>query len=206
MRMNKHKALIILIFSLINLMCKSQSPQEEYINKWKETAIENMKNYKIPASIILAQGILESGNGSSRLAIKANNHFGIKCHSDWTGKKIYHDDDQKGECFRHYENASESYHDHSVFLQKQRYSFLFELPLNDYKGWAHGLKKAGYATNPKYPQLLIDIIEKNNLHELDDSTIQLTSQNTKEEIITLKKEEEKEINYSNEYQIYLHDG
>ena len=138
---------------------KSNSTQD-YINTYTKIAIEQEKQYGIPACITLAQGILESGSGRSRLATEANNHFGIKCHNDWKGKKIYKDDDKKNECFRVYDNAEQSYIDHSLFLVgKKRYAELFQLKITDYKGWAKGLKKAGYATNPKYPQLLIDIIE-----------------------------------------------
>ena len=123
--------------------------------------------YKIPASITLAQGILESGSGRSDLAERANNHFGIKCPGDYSGKGYYKDDDKRNECFRVYKNAEESFRDHSIFLTKPRYAELFKLSETDYKGWAKGLKKAGYATNTKYPQLLIDIIEQNKLYEYD---------------------------------------
>jgi LysM repeat protein len=141
---------------------------EEYIEEYKHIAIREMKKFKIPASITLAQGILESGSGNSRLAVSGNNHFGIKCHQDWKGKKIYEDDDEKHECFRKYKRAEDSYNDHSAFLtQRGRYSFLFEYGTADYKKWAYGLKKAGYATNPKYPQLLIRLIEKYNLNQYD---------------------------------------
>jgi LysM repeat protein len=122
----------------------------------------------VPASITLAQGMLESDNGNSTLAREANNHFGIKCHNDWKGQTIYHDDDRQGECFRKYKSAYESYQDHSDFLMSgSRYSFLFELEMTDYKGWARGLKKAGYATSPTYSDMLIRIIEENNLHQFD---------------------------------------
>ena len=127
-----------------------------------------MVKYKIPASITLAQGILESGNGNSALAKYSNNHFGIKCH-DWNGKKIYHDDDEEQECFRKYDNPEYSYRDHSLFLaNRARYSFLFELKKDDYKQWAKGLKKAGYATDPRYPQKLIDLIERYELYKYDN--------------------------------------
>ncbi len=140
----------------------------EYIEKYEEIAINEMNKYDIPASITLAQGILESGNGNSRLATKANNHFGIKCHKGWTGKTFHMDDDEENECFRKYKDPFTSYKDHSKFLSTRgRYAFLFELDITDYKGWANGLKKAGYATNPKYPQLLIKIIEDNGLFEYD---------------------------------------
>jgi LysM repeat protein len=126
-----------------------------------------MNLYKIPASITLAQGILESGNGISELAIKSNNHFGIKCHSDWEGGRTYHDDDKKGECFRVYDHPRDSYEDHSKFLLRERYAELFDLDIEDYKGWAKGLKKCGYATNPKYSNLLITLIERHDLNRLD---------------------------------------
>jgi len=141
---------------------------EEYIELYKNIAIKKMKEYGIPASITLAQGILESGSGNSKLARIANNHFGIKCHKDWHGKTFYMDDDEEHECFRKYNKAEDSYRDHSLFLtQRGRYSFLFDYDIKDYKKWAHGLKKAGYATNPKYPQLLIRIIENYELAQYD---------------------------------------
>jgi len=141
---------------------------EDYIELWKSSAIEQMHNHKIPASITLAQGILESGNGNSRLARHANNHFGIKCHENWNGGTFYQDDDAANECFRSYTNASESYKDHSLFLtSRPRYSALFNLSITDYEGWAKGLKSAGYATNPKYAYLLIELVEKYNLDQYD---------------------------------------
>lgn len=138
-----------------------------YIEAFKGVAIEEMNKYGIPASIKLAQGILESGSGSSELAKYANNHFGIKCTSDWKGKAYYKDDDKKDDCFRVYKDPRESFKDHSDFLKRKRYSALFELDKNDYKNWAAGLKKAGYATNPKYAQLLVNIIEKYQLYQYD---------------------------------------
>lgn len=140
---------------------------EDYIAQWKEVAVQKMKEHGIPASITLAQGLLESGNGNSMLAREANNHFGIKCHSDWTGGRVYHDDDKKNDCFRKYRNAEQSFDDHSKFLHKPRYAGLFQLEVTDYKGWAQGLKKAGYATDPNYPRKLIDLIERYHLHDLD---------------------------------------
>ncbi|MBI1222736.1 MAG: LysM peptidoglycan-binding domain-containing protein [Bacteroidetes bacterium] len=140
----------------------------QYIELYKEIAINEMFRTGIPASITMAQGLLESGNGNSRLARQGNNHFGIKCKTSWTGKTIYEDDDAPGECFRAYDSAYLSYIDHSEFLLgNQRYAFLFEYDRTDYKSWANGLKKAGYATNPKYPNLLITIIERHELHKLD---------------------------------------
>jgi len=150
------------------LISQKRITTPEYIENYKDIAIKKQKEYKIPASITLAQGILESGSGNSSLARKANNHFGIKCHKGWTGKTYIMDDDTKNECFRKYKKAEDSYRDHSKFLtQRGRYSFLFEYKTTDYKKWAYGLKKAGYATNPKYPQLLIKIIEKYNLNKYD---------------------------------------
>jgi flagellum-specific peptidoglycan hydrolase FlgJ len=140
---------------------------EEYIATYKKIARKEMKQHGIPASITLAQGILESGNGNSELARRANNHFGIKCTKDWNGKTYYIDDDKPNECFRRYRHAEASFHDHSAFLKNKRYSDLFGLDREDYKGWAKGLKKAGYATNPKYPQLLINLIEKHKLYQYD---------------------------------------
>lgn len=138
-----------------------------YIEAFKGVAIEEMNAYGIPASITLAQGILESGSGNSSLARYANNHFGIKCTAEWKGKAYYKDDDQNNDCFRVYKDARQSYKDHSEFLKRKRYSFLFELDKNDYKNWALGLKTAGYATNPKYADMLIGVIEKYNLNRYD---------------------------------------
>jgi hypothetical protein len=138
-----------------------------YIEKYHEIAIRQQRAHGIPASIILAQGLLESGAGRGRLATQANNHFGIKCH-DWTGKRIYQDDDEKNECFRKYRHVSESFEDHSLFLvNRPRYSSLFSLNPTDYKSWAHGLRAAGYATDPAYAHKLISLIERYNLHEYD---------------------------------------
>jgi hypothetical protein len=139
----------------------------DYISIWKQEAIYQMAVHRVPASITLAQGMLESGNGNSRLAREGNNHFGIKCHSDWSGKTIREDDETRAECFRKYPSARESFDDHSVFLKRKRYAPLFELKTDDYKGWARGLKECGYATNPQYPQLLIRLIETHRLYEYD---------------------------------------
>ncbi len=139
-----------------------------YIMQYKDIAMGNMKTYGIPASIILAQGILESGAGRGELAVYAKNHFGIKCHNDWQGEIVRHDDDEKQECFRKYDEVSESYRDHALFLVgRSRYSSLFILEKNDYESWANGLRKAGYATDPKYPQKLISCIERYNLDQYD---------------------------------------
>ena len=139
----------------------------DYFNTYAEVAVQQMVQYRIPASITLAQGVLESGAGKSELARKANNHFGIKCNG-WTGRKSYHDDDEKNECFRAYKNAYQSYVDHSVFLTtSKRYSRLFDLKRTDYKGWARGLKACGYATSPTYATRLIEIIERYELYRYD---------------------------------------
>lgn len=156
---------------LSNSIFGQEISRKEYIEKYSSLAIIQMHQYKIPASITLAQGILESNHGNSRLATKANNHFGIKCHG-WEGKKIFADDDKKNECFRNYKNVLESFVDHSLFLNKySRYEFLFDYKITDYKSWAKGLKKAGYATNSKYPELLIKIIEENKLYQFDREKI-----------------------------------
>lgn len=140
---------------------------EGYIQTYASIAQEEMKLYHIPASITLAQGILESGAGRGTLVRQANNHFGIKCH-DWTGEKVYHDDDRRGECFRKYKQAKYSFRDHSLFLaNRSRYAFLFDLDTDDYKGWAKGLRKAGYATDRRYPDKLIDLIERYELYRYD---------------------------------------
>jgi flagellum-specific peptidoglycan hydrolase FlgJ len=139
-----------------------------YVSQFKYIAIGNMRTYGIPASIILAQGILESGAGRSNLAARSNNHFGIKCHVGWTGESVSHDDDSAQECFRKYNNPSESFKDHSLFLTgRSRYAKLFSLSKGDYKAWAKGLREAGYATDPKYPDKLISYIERYNLHQYD---------------------------------------
>ena len=144
------------------------SQADEYLHKYNTLAVSEMTRTGIPASITLAQGMLESDYGRSTLARKGNNHFGIKCHNDWRGEKIYHDDNRKGECFRSYRSVEDSYRDHSDFLVNgSRYRELFSLSSTDYRGWAHGLKKAGYATDPKYPALLIKKIEDYGLHVLD---------------------------------------
>ena len=140
-----------------------------YIDEYNDIAILEMIAYKIPASITLAQGILESNSGRSRLSVKGNNHFGIKCHSSWTGKRMYHDDDARQECFRKYEHPLTSFRDHSLFLfDRKRYAGLFELRKKDYKGWSKGLKRAGYATDSRYPAKLITLIETYDLDKYDD--------------------------------------
>jgi len=179
--------------------------KQEYVDQWKGVAIEQMMLHDIPASITLAQGILESANGNSDLAVKGNNHFGIKCHN-WQGKKMYKDDDTKNECFRVYKTAEESYIDHSEFLKNgKRYSFLFDYKSTDYKSWAKGLKQAGYATNPKYPDLLIGIIEDLELNQYDSfSKVEtrklpsIVAEKSKEKV------EVKSVYRSNTHQVNIH--
>jgi hypothetical protein len=172
------RVLFLYIFITLQLVTVAQSSnpeppfdkltREEYIDRYAPFAVKEMLISGVPASITLAQGILESGDGNSVLAREANNHFGIKCHGMWEGKKYFMDDDAKNECFRVYTSVFDSYRDHSEFLAgRDRYAGLFKLKATDYKGWAHGLKQAGYATNPKYPHLLIKIIEENSLHKYD---------------------------------------
>jgi hypothetical protein len=163
---------------------------KEYIDKYKGIAITEMNSYGIPASIKLGQGLLESSSGNSDLASEANNHFGIKCKKEWTGPTFFKDDDEKQECFRKYPSVLASYEDHSRFLKNSlRYAELFKLELTDYKGWAYGLKKAGYATNPQYPQLLIKTIEENRLYEFDkpgsSPVLQMPKQEKKHEPIVV---------------------
>ncbi len=164
------KNIIITIFAIgLTLSVTAQRiTREQYVSMYKDKAIDEMKRSGIPASITLAQGILESDCGNSYLAVNANNHFGIKCAGGWTGATAYHDDDQKQECFRSYNSAEESYDDHTDFLvSKPRYASLFQLNSTDYKGWAEGLSKCGYATDPNYPERLITIIEQLNLAQYD---------------------------------------
>jgi flagellum-specific peptidoglycan hydrolase FlgJ len=148
------------------------SDTEDYIQTFAEIAQYEMRAFGIPASITLAQGILESGSGRGELTLKTNNHFGIKCHTGWEGEFDFHDDDAKGECFRKYNHPMYSFRDHSIFLStRSRYAFLFNYRRDDYKKWAHGLRQAGYATDKKYPQKLIALIERYNLHQYDEEVV-----------------------------------
>lgn len=175
---------IAIILPLILISCKtarytptaSYGSRSDYIAKYSDIAITEMRRTGIPASIKMAQAILESGGGNSRLAREGNNHFGIKCH-EWSGRRIYHDDDKRNECFRSYRNPEDSFRDHSEFLTtRSRYASLFELDPYDYKAWARGLRAAGYATNPNYDRLLIRIIEENELYMLDRGVIAVAGQ------------------------------
>ena len=174
-RVFRHIVLFLMIISSFFAAAQGTQKKKEtvdYIEKYKEVAMKEMVKYKIPASITLAQGILESGNGKSKLATKGNNHFGIKCHTDWRGKTMRMDDDAPQECFRVYKDAEESYRDHSKFLKNsQRYASLFTLEITDYKGWAKGLKKAGYATLPTYATVLINLIETYDLQKYDQMVV-----------------------------------
>ncbi|HJN06811.1 MAG TPA: glucosaminidase domain-containing protein [Bacteroidales bacterium] len=201
----------VILMSVTSLVAQKRIATLEYIETYKSIAIKKQKKYRIPASITLAQGILESGSGNSKLARKANNHFGIKCHKGWTGKKYHTDDDAKNECFRKYKKAEDSYKDHSEFLtQRGRYSFLFEYKTNDYKKWAYGLKQAGYATNPKYPQLLIKIIEKYNLDKYDKKVKKKQDKKTdikKENYIAISTANFKQVDrWSSGRKIYENNG
>ena len=167
--MNRLILTFVCLLGILSLQAQTRNKQyEEYIKQYRDIAVEEMKKYHIPASITLAQGLLESGAGQSTLARKSNNHFGIKCGSDWNGKSVRHDDDERNECFRAYKHPKQSYEDHSKFLvSRPRYASLFKLDITDYKGWARGLKKAGYATNPRYAEQLIGIIELYDLDKYD---------------------------------------
>lgn len=197
--MNIRKIVVLLIFSVtLPLAAGAKEEKKEqnqtyldYIDKYHSIAVEEMKTYGIPASITLAQGLLESGAGKSQLAIESNNHFGIKCH-DWKGDRVYFDDDEKGECFRKYTDPKDSYKDHALFLkEKPRYSSLFQLQGTDYKGWATGLKQCGYATDPNYASRLISIIEWYNLAQYDQDV----------KIVEPTKEDEKRKNQEAEYKL-----
>jgi hypothetical protein len=192
------KIFIIALFLSVCFFAQSQTKNtvtENYILQYRKIAIENENQYGIPASITLAQGIIESGSGRSTLAKQGNNHFGIKCHNSWTGKRMYQDDDEKGECFRVYDNAEQSYTDHSLFLTKmKRYAFLFKIDKTDYKSWAKGLKQAGYATNPNYSNLLINIIELYELNNVKSKNFYLLNNgnNTSNNNTTVKQNNNKQ--------------
>lgn len=171
MKRKQYLLLGFLVCVIIQVHATSRISRGDYISRYKADAVKDMLKTGVPASITLAQAAFESGDGNSDLAREANNHFGIKCHKEWNGKTYIQDDDRKNECFRKYNSVLESFDDHSNFLRtRDRYSFLFSIPRTDYRAWAHGLKKAGYATNPHYPERLIKIIEENQLYVLDTIT------------------------------------
>ena len=188
---------IFLFFNHFSFFLGNMAPKmtpEQYIENYKDDAIIEMNKYHIPASITLAQGMLESGNGNSILAVNANNHFGIKCHNDWKGTTFTMDDDKKDECFRKYPDVLDSYADHSQFLtSRSNYTKLFDLKITDYKGWAKGLKKAGYATDPKYPKRLIDIIEKYGLYKYDSRSTKVKKEKVIKPLNTIANKETREI-------------
>ncbi|MBO7315890.1 MAG: glucosaminidase domain-containing protein [Paludibacteraceae bacterium] len=166
------KVVLLILFACVTNTLFSQTKKNAtyvaYIEKYAEIAMVEQSRHKIPACITLAQALLESSAGQSELSVSSNNHFGIKCHSNWEGERVYHDDDKKGECFRKYEKVIDSYEDHSLFLKRDRYKLLFTYKITDYKAWAYGLKAAGYATDPQYPDKLIKIIEDYDLAAYTD--------------------------------------
>lgn len=167
----KRLLLLISLLVLSKFSAQNWATEDQYIQRFAKYAVEEMEKYKIPASITLAQGLLETGGGQSRLAQEGKNHFGIKCKEDWTGKTMKHTDDAPNECFRVYDDPRQSYEDHSIFLSTRKYyANLFKLDMKDYRAWAHGLKKAGYATNPRYASILIGKIEKYRLYEYDNTS------------------------------------
>ena len=164
------------MFAVVGLMAQSQNPAYiEYIAKYRDLAVEQQRKYNVPAAITMAQGLLESSAGKSELAVKANNHFGVKCTSDWPGRTYNHNDETENECFRRYADVRDSYEDHSLFLKRKRYESLFALPIGDYKNWAYGLKACGYATDPKYPEKLIRLIELYDLNSLTFDSVLVAS-------------------------------
>lgn len=201
------------------------SPQERYIEKYSGLAVLEMYRSGVPASITLAQGMLESRYGLSELAVSGNNHFGIKCHNGWTGKTMRHDDDKRNECFRKYPSPEDSFRDHSDFLRyRDRYKFLFDYCVTDYKSWAYGLKKAGYATDPAYPEKLINLIEEYRLYEYDTAGPGKSSQKNRrhhkeevpetipdspskmEEVVPLSDEVSERFQFSLSRQVYTKNG
>lgn len=182
---------LCLVLAAVCVAKEDKTPQQTYIEKYAPLAVEEMYRSGVPASITLAQGLLESRYGLSELVVKGNNHFGIKCHN-WAGHKMFHDDDKKSECFRKYDSAEESFRDHSDFLRyRDRYKFLFDLEPTDYKGWAYGLKQAGYATDVAYPEKLIRLIEEYSLHEYDVKPSATSEPESFSEMKEDKKEERK---------------
>lgn len=186
-----HKKYVILFLALLSLVVPCRMPAanyyEEYIQRYADMAVEQMNLYGIPASITLAQGLLESAAGRSTLAREGNNHFGIKCHKEWSGPYMLRNDDAPNECFRVYRSAADSFTDHSQFLRRKRYAELFDLDLKDYKGWARGLKKCGYATDPNYAARLISIIELYSLQNFDSGFVRQHNQDAAETVEFIHK-------------------
>lgn len=185
--MKKVFVLAALFALATGLQAAPNEKYQNYIAQWRDVAVQHQKDYGIPASITLAQGLLESGAGSSELAVKANNHFGIKCTSEWMGDVYRYTDERRGECFRQYKNAEESFRDHAKFLQKSRYARLFELEVTDYAGWAQGLKDCGYATDPAYPQKLIKIIEDYRLAEIAAGAGSAQKPKSKDDVVVVSQ-------------------
>lgn len=205
-------ALVLVLSPILMTASADDSAQLKYIEKYAPIAVSEMKRTGVPASITLAQGLLESGSGRSSLAVRGNNHFGIKCHNDWQGRTMYHDDDARGECFRVYDDAGESFRDHSDFLRfRDRYKFLFDLKPTDYKGWAYGLKKAGYATDPSYAEKLIRNIENFQLYRYDATVPEEEIPETpivieqKTTVVSVRRIKE-ELNFSLKRQVYENNG
>ena len=193
--MKRYFLFLSLLFSTVCISAQQLDPNyEAYIEQFYNLALIEQERHKIPASITLAQGLLESNAGRSRLANAGNNHFGIKCSGGWTGDFMYHDDERHDECFRKYATALDSYEDHSLFLKKQRYAFLFDYDITDYKAWANGLRTAGYATDPKYPAKLIKLIEDYQLFRFD--TMQVVIDKKEEKKLTPVKEKQPSVTNS----------
>ena len=189
------RRVFLTLLALLPIFAQAQHiTAEQYIETYKDVAIREMKEHGIPASITLAQGLLETGSGNSALAREAKNHFGIKCHKGWEGDTYYMDDDEENECFRKYDNVDDSFRDHSLFLvNRPRYAALFDLEITDYEGWAKGLKAAGYATNPKYAQLLIDRINLYDLSKYDKIALGLLNEEPEQEPVIAAAEAEEEV-------------
>lgn len=214
--MKKIVALLIIIvcqtLSASQAPVPAKSPQVRYIEQYAALAVEEMYRSGVPASITLAQGLLESGYGLSELAVKGNNHFGIKCHNNWDGGRMYYDDDKRGECFRKYSSPEQSYRDHSDFLRyRDRYSFLFDYRITDYKAWAYGLKKAGYATDPAYPKKLINLIEEYELYVYDSkaaaSAVDLPQSPAQiAQVLPLSQEQRNDFSFSVSREMFSQNG
>ena len=206
--MNKLFASLLLALGLLSAVSDAQqTPQQEYIHKYASIAQAEMRRTGVPASITLAQGLLESGAGLSTLAVKSNNHFGIKCHKNWKGKKVYHDDDAKGECFRSYSKPEESFRDHSDFLRyNDRYKFLFDYDISDYRSWCYGLKQAGYATDPKYATKLIDLIETYGLGRYDVGKVEVEAPDKIEAPVKSAIQYDEEFRFKVERTVYEKNG
>ncbi len=206
-------SLLCLWVSSVEISAQKKSPQDIYIEKYSALAVEEMIRTGVPASITLAQGLLESGYGLSELAVKGNNHFGIKCHNTWKGARVFHDDDRKGECFRKYDSPEQSYRDHSDFLRyRDRYRFLFDYRVTDYRSWAYGLSKAGYATDPSYPAKLIRLIEEYALHEYDMKPVRFEKEELPpppaqiEKVTVYPKMQKKDFHFKVSREVYMRNG